>query len=201
MLRNTAATELHLREIDCKAKVKIWGLARPAPRGKLRRFPWYCAVVCELHAPGVTHMQDLDFDEVVALICKEDGRFDRRAYQFVRQGLDHTVKEIRKADVARARKSLHVSGPELLEGLRTYALDQFGPMARTVLRAWGINRCSDFGDIVYNLIEYNVFSKTESDRREDFSEIYTFEEAFEKPFLPTRRGLPTDAPQREVRSS
>lgn len=145
-------------------------------------------------------MQDLDFDEVVALICKEDSRFDRRAYQFVRQGLDHTVKEIRKSDAERARKSLHVSGPELLEGLRTYALDQFGPMARTVLHAWGIKRCSHFGDIVYNLIEYNVFSKTDADRREDFSEVYTFDEAFEKPFRPERRDAPADAP-REVRSS
>lgn len=145
-------------------------------------------------------MQDLDFDEVVALICKEDGRYDRRSYQFVRQGLDHTVKEIRKSDSARARKSLHVSGPELLEGLRAYALEQFGPMARTVLRAWGINRCSDFGDIVYNLIEYNVFSKTDSDRREDFSEVYSFDEAFEKPFLPTRRTMAADPRQREVRS-
>ena len=145
-------------------------------------------------------MQDLDFDEVVALICKEDPRFDRRAYGFVRQGLDHTVKEIKKANPERARKSLHVSGPELLEGLRDYALDQFGPMARTVLRTWGLNRCSDFGDIVYNLIEYNVFSKTDSDRREDFSEVYTFEEAFEKPFRPERRKLPEDS-TRAVRSS
>jgi uncharacterized repeat protein (TIGR04138 family) len=147
-------------------------------------------------------MQDLDFDEVVGLICKEDSRYDRRAYQFVRQGLDHTVKEIKKADPKRAKNSLHVSGPELLEGLRAYALDQFGPMTRTVLESWGVKSCADFGDLVYNLIEYNVFSKTENDRREDFSEIYTFEEAFDRPFRPARpRGASrTDAP-REVGSS
>jgi uncharacterized repeat protein (TIGR04138 family) len=40
---------------------------------------------------------------------------------------------------------------------------------------------------VFNLIEYNVFSKTENDRREDFSDIYTFEEAFVKPFLPAKK--------------
>ncbi len=131
-------------------------------------------------------MQDLDFDEVVALICKEDSRYDRRAYQFVRHGLDFTVKAIKKADTQRARQSLHVSGPELLEGLRDYALDQFGPMARTVLENWGITHCSDFGDIVYNLIDYNVFSKTENDRREDFAEIYSFADAFDQPFLPKR---------------
>jgi len=131
-------------------------------------------------------MQDLDFDEVVSLICKEDGRFDRKGYHFVRQGLDHTVKELRKRDAKRAGRSLHVTGPELLDGLRAYALDQYGPLAKTVLEAWGITRCTDFGDMVFNLIEYNVFSKTDDDRREDFSPTYSFEEAFVKPFLPAR---------------
>jgi uncharacterized repeat protein (TIGR04138 family) len=102
-------------------------------------------------------------------------------------GLDHTVKELRKKDANRAERSRHVSGPELLEGLRIYALDQYGPLARTVLNTWGIKRCRDFGDIVFNLIEYNVFSKTENDRREDFSDIFEFDEAFVKPFQPSRR--------------
>ncbi len=138
-------------------------------------------------------MQNPDFGEIVALICKEDPRFERKAYDFVRLGLDHTVKELRKKDADRAEKSRHVSGPELLEGLRAYALDQFGPMAKTVLNAWGVKRCSDFGDIVFNLIEYNVFSKTENDRREDFADIFDFEEAFVKPFQPTRRPRGTTA--------
>ncbi|HTQ30800.1 MAG TPA: Minf_1886 family protein, partial [Opitutaceae bacterium] len=70
-----------------------------------------------------------------------------------------------------------------------YALDQFGPLAKTVLNEWGITRCADFGDIVFNLIEYNVFSKNENDRREDFADVYNFEDAFVKPFRPahTRR--------------
>jgi len=138
-------------------------------------------------------MQNPDFSEIVALICKEDPRFDRKAYDFVRLGLDHTVKELRKKDTARAERSRHVTGPELLEGLRAYALDQFGPLAKTVLNTWGVHRCRDFGDIVFNLIEYNVFSKTENDRREDFSDIFEFEEAFVKPFQPRRpvRGTPT----------
>ena len=132
-------------------------------------------------------MQDPDFAEIVSLICKEDPRFDRKAYDFVRLGLDHTVKELRKKDAARADKSRHVTGAELLDGLRVYALDQFGPLTKTVLNAWGVARCSDFGDIVFNLIEYSVFSKTESDRREDFGDLYDFDAAFVKPFQPTRR--------------
>jgi len=130
--------------------------------------------------------QDPDFSEIVTLICKEDPRFDRKAYDFVRLGLDHTVKELKKKDAARAEKSRHVSGPELLQGLRAYALDQYGPLAKTVLDSWGVHRCRDFGDIVFNLIEYNVFSKTDSDRREDFSDIYSFDEAFVLPFRPAR---------------
>ncbi len=134
-------------------------------------------------------MQDPDFTEIVTLICKEDPRFDRKAYDFVRAGLDFTVKELRKKDAARAERSRHVTGPELLHGLRAYALDQYGPLAKTVLEAWGVRRCSDFGDIVFNLIEYNVFSKTESDRREDFAELYDFDEAFVKPYQPKGRRL------------
>jgi uncharacterized repeat protein (TIGR04138 family) len=131
-------------------------------------------------------MQDLEFAEVVALIRKEDPRFDRKAYDFVRLGLDHTVKELKKKDSSRAARSAHVSGKELLEGLRAYALDQYGPLAKTVLNSWGVKKCSDFGDIVFNLIEYNVFSKTDNDRREDFADLYSFDDAFVKPFLPAR---------------
>jgi uncharacterized repeat protein (TIGR04138 family) len=135
----------------------------------------------------IPNMQDVEFNEVIELICKEDGRYDRKAYTFIRQGLDQTVKEIRKKDAEKAQRSRHVSGPELLEGLRVYALDQYGPLTKTVLNSWGIKRCQDFGDLVFNLIEYNVFSKTESDKREDFADIYTFDDAFVKPFLPKKK--------------
>ncbi len=132
-------------------------------------------------------MQDVEFSEVVNLICKEDGRFNPKAYTFVRQALDHTVKDLKKQAPERTSKSQHVTGPELLQGIRAYALDQYGPLAKTVLNTWGINRCSDFGDIVFNLIDYNVFSKTDTDRREDFADIYDFDAAFVQPFLPARR--------------
>jgi uncharacterized repeat protein (TIGR04138 family) len=132
-------------------------------------------------------MQDPEFTEIVALICKEDGRFDRRAYDFVRRGLDHTVNDLRKREPARSGISRHVTPAELLQGLRVYALEQFGPLTKTVLHAWGLRRARDFGEIVFNLIEHNVFSKTESDRREDFDGVYDFDEAFVQPFLPGRR--------------
>jgi uncharacterized repeat protein (TIGR04138 family) len=83
--------------------------------------------------------------------------------------------------------SPHLTGPELLEGMRAFALEQFGPMAKTVLNSWGVRSCADIGDIVFNLIDQKVFSKTESDRREDFAGIYDFDEVFVKPFAPARR--------------
>jgi len=132
-------------------------------------------------------MQDSDFPRIVAQICKEDARYDRKAYDFVRLGLDHTVKEIRKKEGARSGRARHVSGPELLDGLRAYALEQYGPLAKTVLNSWGVNACRDFGEIVFNLIEYNAFSKTDSDRREDFADLYDFDDVFVKPFLPAQR--------------
>ena len=137
--------------------------------------------------------QDPDFAEIISLICKDDPRFDRKAYDFVRSGLDQTVKELRKKDAGRAERSKHVSGSELLEGLRAYALDQFGPLTLTVLHSWGLRRCSDFGEVVFNLIDYNVFSKTENDRREDFADTYDFEDAFVKPFQPARKSRGTSA--------
>ena len=145
-------------------------------------------------------MQDLDFNEVVGLICKEDSRYDRKAYGFLREGLDHAVKKLAEKDPERAKKSLHISGAELLMGLRIYALDQFGPLAITVLGSWGVRRCGDFGEIVFNLIEYKIFSKTEKDRREDFAEIYTFEDAFVKPFLPRNPHRPGLSPAKRVES-
>tara|TARA_R110002020_G_scaffold267940_1_gene483124 strand:- start:141 stop:584 length:444 start_codon:yes stop_codon:yes gene_type:complete len=146
-------------------------------------------------------MQDLDFDEIVALIRKEDSRYSRQAYHFIRQGLDHTVKAMRERDAARLKKSAHVKGPELVDGLRVFALEQYGPMARTVLKDWGITRCADFGELVFNLIEYNVFSKTETDRREDFSEVFTFEEAFDSPFRPAKVQRPVVRKRRAPASS
>jgi uncharacterized repeat protein (TIGR04138 family) len=142
------------------------------------------------------HVQDLDFAEVVDLICKEDTRYDKAAYFFVRQGLDHTVSALKKNDPSRAQRSQHVAGRELLEGLRVHALEQFGPLAKTVLESWGVSRCSDFGEIVFNLIEYNIFSKTENDRREDFANIYDFDEAFVKPFQPA--GARRSGPSTEI---
>ena len=78
----------------------------------------------------------------------------------------------------------HLSGQQLLEGIRLYAIEQYGPMARSVLESWGVKHCSDFGNIVFNLVACRVLGKTESDSPEDFNDGYDFEAAFDLPFRP-----------------
>ncbi|MFP4282063.1 MAG: Minf_1886 family protein [Opitutales bacterium] len=128
-------------------------------------------------------MNGKDFSEVVNLICRKDDRYDRAAYAFIREALDFTVKRL-SAQAGPEAKIHHVSGSDLSEGARDYALSQYGPMAATLLRQWGITRTEDFGELVYNLVELEVFGTQEGDRREDFAGIYDFHEAFEAPFLP-----------------
>ena len=135
-------------------------------------------------------MKKQNFLEMVNLIVKEDDRYTREAYGFLKEALDFTMDKGRKRKGQVVSKTQrHVTGQELLEGVREYALDQFGPMAYTVLTSWGLERCEDFGEMVFNLIEYGVFSKNEDDSKEDFAAIYDFEEAFLKPFQPDRRRL------------
>ncbi len=129
-------------------------------------------------------MQKLNFAEAVVEIVRADGRYDPDAYYFVREGLDFTIKMLKKDSRGAGR---HVSGQELLDGLRRYALDQFGPMAKTVLAYWGVKQCEDFGEIVFRMVDKGILGKTEQDTREDFKGGYDFDEAFVKPYQPTPR--------------
>jgi uncharacterized repeat protein (TIGR04138 family) len=85
-----------------------------------------------------------------------------------------------------------VSGQELLNGIRDFALVQYGPMAITVLKEWGINSCQDFGEIVFNMIDIGWLAKTEQDSRADFQGGYDFYDAFRRPFLPADKQKPID---------
>ena len=126
-------------------------------------------------------MHEVSFEEAFRKIRAKDPRYHRDAYLFVREALDHTQKTIGKDPRGRIR---HVSGQELLAGIRDYALQQFGPMAITVLEEWGVRGCADFGEIVFNMVEVDWLAKTNQDSRADFATGYGFDEAFRKPFLP-----------------
>lgn len=132
-------------------------------------------------------MQKIGFAEALDSIVASDPRYPRDAYVFLRDALDFTTKQQKKIKGASVR---HVAGPELLEGVRQYALKEFGPMVITVLSYWGIRRCEDIGNMVFNLIGAGIFGKTEEDSLEDFKSVFDFDEAFVKPFTPQKPLLP-----------
>jgi uncharacterized repeat protein (TIGR04138 family) len=126
-------------------------------------------------------MKKIRFEEAVRAIRERDKRFDGDAYLFLKESLDFTLSELRSEESIEHR---HVSGPELLEGLREFSLREFGPMAATVLENWGIRSCEDIGEMVFQLINAGAFGKSEEDMPEDFSGVYDFDEAFREPFRP-----------------
>jgi len=136
-------------------------------------------------------MQEVSFEEALKEIQGKDPRYQREAYFFVREALDHTQKAMAKDRRGRIR---HVTGQELLGGAREFALQQFGPMAKTVLEEWGVRCCQDFGEIVFNMVEVGWLAKTKTDSRTDFEGGYDFDEVFVKPFLPKSK-QPIQAPE------
>ncbi len=130
-----------------------------------------------------SQQQTQKFIDDVRLICLEDSRYPVESYLFVREGLDHTLKMMKRNGHG---ASGHVSGQELLNGIRDYSLKEFGPMTKSVLNEWGIKACEDFGQIVFNLVNNGVLGKTQSDSIEDFKKGFNFDEAFVKPFQPQK---------------
>jgi uncharacterized repeat protein (TIGR04138 family) len=95
-------------------------------------------------------MQEVSFEEALEILTIKDPRYPREAYLFVREALDHTQRVLAKDRQGSIR---HVSGQELLGGIKDYASAQFGPMAMMVLGEWGIHSCQDFGELVFNMVE------------------------------------------------
>jgi uncharacterized repeat protein (TIGR04138 family) len=139
-------------------------------------------------------MQKSNFAQIVEDLRRKDGRYDVKAYTFVREGLDYTLKALKRTNPGNAQR--HVSGKELLDGLRQYTLNEFGPMGKLVLNDWGIMDCNDFGQIVFNLVNSGVLGKSDNDRVEDFTEGFSFEDAFVKPFLPLTKEEKAQTPLR-----
>jgi uncharacterized repeat protein (TIGR04138 family) len=119
----------------------------------------------------------------LAEVARRDGRYAYEAYEFIFQALHHTQKALGKEppeslrDHGTVEPHYHVSGPELMHGVRDLALREFGRMARTVFRLWGIHNTGDFGEIVFTLIEAGLMSKTDEDRLEDFRDVYDLDAA------------------------
>jgi uncharacterized repeat protein (TIGR04138 family) len=109
-------------------------------------------------------------EERLSEILRKDPRHPRAAYDFVREALYQTVEELGVKG--------HVSARELLEGIRKYAREQYGPLSRTVFASWGVNETKDFGRIVFNLVSAGEMGKTDDDDIAHFDAVYKFEDAF-----------------------
>jgi uncharacterized repeat protein (TIGR04138 family) len=136
-------------------------------------------------------MQKIGFSEALDSIVASDPRYSRDAYVFLRDALDFTTKQQKKLKGTTVR---HVSGPELLDGVRQYALKEFGPMVMTVFAYWGLHTSQDIGHMVFNLIGAGIFGKTDEDSIEDFKNVYQFDDAFVKPFEPAAGPAPVPPP-------
>jgi uncharacterized repeat protein (TIGR04138 family) len=131
-------------------------------------------------------MQPIQFEESIAAILLRDARYDGQAYLFLKDSLDFTLKRFLEENGGQPR---HVSGKELLEGFRDHALDQYGPMAATLMDEWGVKECRDVGNMVFLMIEEQIFGRQESDKPEDFDKVFDFRKELREPFLPSKREI------------
>ena len=141
-------------------------------------------------------MLKLDFFAAVERILEPDSRFDRNAYHFLKESLELITGDGKKH---KPRIVGHVTAHQLLDGVREHALRQFGPMVPTVFAYWGVTKCEDFGDMVYQLIALGTFGKSDKDSIDDFKNAYTFHDAFVVPFRPTDEPPRASVPARPRR--
>lgn len=113
-------------------------------------------------------------ETVLERLQDRNPRFHGKAYLFLLSALHSVLAEL--------EEPRHISGVELARGVRVLALEQYGPMARTVLGHWGIHSTEDLGEIVFAMVECGVLVKQEEDRREDFQGLFDFEEVFEREY-------------------
>lgn len=109
--------------------------------------------------------------EIIAQLCRRNPRYATKAYLFVLEALHRRMLEL---DAPR-----HITGPELAGSVRDLAIQRFGLLARTVLEHWGVHSTSDLGEIVFLMVDHGVLTKQETDSREDFDGLFSFESAFE----------------------
>jgi len=143
-------------------------------------------------------MAMIDPNHPIAKLVREDRRYAFEAYVFVFEALRYAQENLGMgrelteqfedeseedwAQTEQSRKPRHLTGQELCEAIRRYALEQFGYMAKCVLNQWGVTETGDFGEIVFNLIRIEEMRKTPEDRREDFDDVFDFEEGLTAQF-------------------
>ncbi|MBL4883150.1 MAG: hypothetical protein JKY95_01270 [Planctomycetaceae bacterium] len=117
-------------------------------------------------------------------VLNEKKKYHRNAYEFLFEALRYTQETLDRGVVVEGvnEDSAHISGKELLEGVRLLAIEKFGLLTQTVFRYWGVDSTEDFGRIVFDLIERGEMRKTERDQLCDFVDIYDFQKAFDEDY-------------------
>lgn len=123
----------------------------------------------------------MEFEESVLAILRREAKYDGQAYFFLKDALDFTLKRFSEGGHGPGR---HVDGEELLAGFRDHAVEQFGPMAATLMEEWGVRECPDVGEMVFQMIEEQIFGKQESDKPDDFAGSFRLLDSMREPFLP-----------------
>ena len=144
-----------------------------------------------VHKVESSIMKTIEFYTKVNKITLQDTRYSSDAYEFINDAVIYTV--IKCEENKEENESSPVSGAELLDGVREYALKQFGPMAYSVFYDWGVFDGIAVGNIVFNMIEHKILSRSENDSIEDFENAFDFKAALCSPFLP-QFTKPVDCP-------
>lgn len=137
-------------------------------------------------------MQPTQFMDAVQAVIAKDDRYDIGAYYFLKDALDFTVKQVMDNNAGEHR---HVSASELVHGFRDLALQEFGPMASTLMSEWNIQTNNDVGEMVFLLIEEGAFGKQDSDTQEDFTHVFSLIETLDAPFQPKQKPSPAQVQQ------
>lgn len=139
----------------------------------------------------------LDPTHPIAKLLKEDRRYKIDAYAFVFEALNYAHTQLgmgaerpalseEEGEEGGRETERHLSGRQLCEAIRQYALEQYGYMAKSVLNSWGVKSTGDFGEIVFSLISIGQMRKTPEDKREDFDDVFDFETGLRQSFKITR---------------
>jgi len=116
-------------------------------------------------------------------VCSKDPRYTSQAYVFIFEALEYTLRRLGRggggACGSAEEAKRHVSGQELVKGIREFALEQYGFLTRTVFESWGVTKTDDFGVIVFNMVGANLLNRRETDSLDDFKNGYDFRTAFE----------------------
>lgn len=129
-------------------------------------------------------MRDEKFTNTVERIVDKDPRFSVEAYAFISDAVLYTTHKIESDSPA---KQHHITGKELLDGIKDFAMQQFGPIAPAVLRHWGLNDSMAIGHVVFNMVNNQLLGKSQKDTIDDFKHGFDFDMEFSKPFLPENK--------------